>query len=524
MKSYSVKIKKNFILILAAVISLMPFLIACSVSDNNNAKENGSFLSDSNAENTGENAFAGDANTIDATDINKPVKILPDLPGMDFEGYEFTFLSKIEGNADWTDWEPRDIFAGEESGDLINDAVYKRNRTLEEKYNFKIKEIQSRNYNDFNSMVKKAVKAGDPVYDVVSPRFKDSFEIFAQGGYLVDLFTVKYIDFSKPWWNQNAPKELSIAHKLYATFSDLSILDEDATEAMIFNKQLIADLGLETPYILVKESKWTLGRLLEYEKAGKKDLDGNGAMTTSDQFGLVAQLDSITSWVHGCGMSFGSKDGNDYPINNFPNNEKLYSVIDKTFELMYDDGTINLHHYEGKFPIYEYQASMFSENRGLLSWIRMRVVEALRAMETDFGIIPVPKYDETQEKYYSSINPYTASAICIPESCSDTDRAGFILEAMSAESKYTLLPAYYELNLKGKYVRDDESEEMLDIIFGNPIYDVMEIYGFGNFVRQYIDLFRKSSPSPYMSIYEKCITKIEKDIQKCIDNFDNIGK
>ena len=503
--------KKFLIFMLVISIILTPFLASCG-GDKDNGKP-----ADNNMGET-------DDNNTDAenTNVKENVKILPDLPEKNFDGYEFNVLIRIVDNPDWTEWRERDIYAEEENGDPVNDAVYRRNRAVEEKYNFVVKEIPA--INNFDTVLSKAVKSGDDTYDIVCSGYKDSLATHAQNGLFIDLFTVDFIDFSKPWWDQNAPQQLSICGKLYATFSDMLVLHKDATEAMIFNKQVLADLGLESPYALVREGKWTMAKLLEFTKAGRKDLDGDGVMTTDDQFGLVAQLDSITSWVHGCGMAFGSTDADGYPVDNFPDNQKLYSIIEKTFELMYDDGAIDLHHYENKFPIYDYQRQMFSENRGLVSWIRMRIVETLRAMEADFGILPLPKYDELQEKYYSYINPYTANSICIPKTCSDPDRAGFILEALSAESRYTVQPAFYDVNLKGKYSRDNDSEEMLDIIFSNEntIFDVMEIYGYGNFVREYIDLFRKKAPSDYVSLYEKRSGQIVKDIQKCIDNFTSI--
>ena len=507
--------KKFLSFILVISIILTPVLISCGGNKDNNdtvVKDNDT----PNAANEDSPAEEESANAVEK------VKILPDLPEMNFDGYEFDVLIRIVDNPDWTEWRQRDIYAEEETGDPFNDAVYRRNRAVEEKYNFVVKEIPA--INNFDSILTKAVKAGDDKYDVVCPEFKNSFATHAQNGMFINLFGVNYIDFSKPWWDQNAPKQLSMCGKLYATFSDMLVLHKDATEAMIFNKKLLADLGLEVPYTLVRDGKWTMDKVLEFTKAGRKDLDGDGVITTVDQFGLVAQLDSITSWVHGCGMTFGAKDADDYPIDNFPDNEKLYSIIDKTFELMYDDGTIDLHHYEGKFPIYDYQREMFSQNRGLVSWIRMKIVETLRSMEADIGILPLPKYDEKQEKYYAYINPYTANSIAIPKSCPDPDRAGFILEALSAESRYTVQPAFYDINLKGKFSRDNESEEMLDIIFSNEntIFDIMEIYGFGNFVREYIDLFRKKDPSEYMSLYEKRSQKIEKEINKCIDNFTKI--
>ena len=61
------------------------------------------------------------------------------------------------------------------------------------------------------------------------------------------------------------------------------------------------------------------------------------------------------------------------------------------------------------------------------------------------------------------------------------DEVGLVLEALAAESHYTLIPEYIELSLKTKHARDQESGEMLDIIINNRIFDPMTIYNFGGY-------------------------------------------
>jgi ABC-type glycerol-3-phosphate transport system substrate-binding protein len=431
-------------------------------------------------------------------------------------------MTRVIDNPDWIDWWPRDILADEANGETINDAVYARNLAIEEKYNFKIKEYQNFNYQtEFD--VKKLVQSGDDSYDVYVLPTRTSGNL-ARNGYMTDLKTVDYIDLSKPWWNQDAVKGLSMGNRLFFMHGDLMIMDNDATEAMIFNKKLIADLGLEVPYTLVKNGTWTLDKLNEYMRAGWKDLSGNGLpLGTDDQFGLCIQLDSICALMRGAGVTMGTKDQNDYIVDSFQS-ERMYAALDRIYDLINSDYSINLHNYEGKMPegVYTYQTNMFSNNQALTSWIRLRVVETLRGMETDFGIIPMPKLDEAQEKYYSSINVHTSTAISIPVSCSDISRAGFVLEALSAESKYTLQPAYYEIALRGKYTRDDESQEMLDIIFANMVYDVFEQYPVGGLGDLFYERNMKTnSKDNYVSRYEKIKGAIEKDIQKLIDNFES---
>jgi hypothetical protein len=111
--------------------------------------------------------------------------------------------------------------------------------------------------------------------------------------------------------------------------------------------------------------------------------------------------------------------------------------------------------------------NLFMEDHALFTTWTMYGATRLRAMNTDFGILPPPKYDSMQEKFWSvSPNPHT---LMVPIATKDELRTGIILEALAyysspAYSDTTVVPAYFELAVKGKTTRDEESLEMLDII------------------------------------------------------------
>ena len=446
-------------------------------------------------------------------------RLYPDLPDNDFEGYEFTFVTRTINNPDWADWNHRDIYAEEQTGDLINDAVYIRNRTIEAKYNFVISEAVR---NNVVGDVRKAVTAGDNAYDIAMIHLNSELPTLSQGGYLHNIMTVPYVDVTQPWWNQGFIRDLSVGRKLYAMQSDLTVLDNDATSAMIFNKKLIQDFGLEDPYEIVKNGKWTLGKLSEMMRDVSQDLNGDGVMyIQDDRFGLITQADSSLSFLYGTGERTVSKDANDYPVPVFAN-ERAVAVMELLTDLISDEhNVVRLHQHMGKLPIYEEQARMFEEDRALFSWIRMRVVEKLRNMETDFGILPIPKYEESQERYWTQMNSHTSAAVSVPRSNDNLERTGIILEALTAESRYTLQPAYYDMNLYGKFTRDEESREMLDIIFKTIMYDIGEVFNFGNFANTIIH-YPADKKYNYASTYESMEGKILTDIEKMIEKYESI--
>jgi len=502
---------KKFIAVILLAALIISLLASCS-SGNDSGEINNNDASNAENENQADNQNQDDAE-------QAAEKLYPNLEAKDFGGYEFTFLNRAwPTTVDWEEWDHRDLFAEEVNGDIINDAVYNRNTKIEEKYNITITEV---GVNDFAGNIRKTVNAGDDIYDVGCPHLMEVAAL-AQAGLLLDIFQIPHLDFDKPWWNSNCPRDLSIINKLFVMQGDLLILDNDAMEAMIFNKALLRDAGLDDPYAIVKNGEWTFEKLYDMSRGVSKDLNGDGKMyIQDDRFGCILQADTDISFIVSGGDKICGKDENDYPIITY-GSERSYRIADAIMKLMLDEeNVVNLHRYVGKFGVYDEQVKMFSEDRALFSWIRMRIVERLRAMETDFGILPLPKLDKAQEKYITHMNPHTGAGISIPKTASDLDRTGMILEDLSAESRYTLQPAYYELNLQGKFMRDEESREMLDIILSNTAYDIGYIYDFGNFAMTIV-YFGRDKKTTHASQFEKSESKMLSAIDKTIATYENI--
>jgi len=134
-------------------------------------------------------------------------------------------------------------------------------------------------------------------------------------------------------------------------------------------------------------------------------------------------------------------------------------------------------------------------------------------MSTDFGIAPVPKYDESQENY-SNVVWQVGSFLCVPKTTNDVERTGAIIEAMAAKSREILRPAYYEVALSYKYLRDKESIEMLDIIIDNRTYELEKAFNWG--VSSSVDnIVLRSAPaaSTFKSMQKMMSKTIEKTVK-----------
>ena len=464
---------------------------------------------------------AGNAAQNDSAEVNDDTttaKILPDVPDtMDYERYEFTFLGNSTGYNSY--WYSKDLYTEEATGDAINDAVYNRNLAIEEKYNIKINAVLSAGqYND----AQKDIAAGTNTYDAFSVALQGPTARLAQEGMLLDLKEIPYIDLEKPWWDQKANAQLSINNKLMFTINDLLIIDKDALFIFLFNKDVIEELSLENPYELVRDGKWTIDKMWDMAKDVSRDIDGDGVMGETDAYRMLTAAHTIHGNVVGSGHFVITKDSKDLPVINIqdPMIEKSYEkwitmINDRANTWVAQDWDKN------HADIWMYQLEVLSEKRGLWLYAGMDRVTTLRTFDFNFGILPNPKFDEAQTEYYNHVHAWCTTAISVPITTIDQERTGMILEALTAESYYTLRPAYYELSLKTKFMRDDESGEMLDLIFSTRCYDLGHVYNWGGVFDMFSNMPQQKKTN-LVSEYEKILPKMEADMQKAIDNFLDI--
>ena len=511
-----IKIYRILSLILAFVF-ILGMLVSCGEKNSGNT-------GDKNAEGNAENPAAENE-----TESEKEVKLLPDLPAdATYPGYTFTFLAHKEGTSGW-DWvgaEPRELVAEMDDGkevqnsEPINDAVYQRNSVIKDRYGIEIRMVTD---NNEPSVLKKSVNAGDDTFSAVLI-FNNNVPGVVTSNLLIEVSQLPYIDLQKPWWDPGV-NAMSVANKQFLLAGDLLILDNEATNSIIFNKDLMANLGIDLPYNMAKEGKWTFDAMLEMTKGVEADINGDGKMFyKDDRFSFITFNDTLQAMLIAGGGVLASKDADDIPYMSFAE-PKSIAILEKAMDLMYKNsnpGVFNVQSVgagNGNVTWMEAYFDTFREDRALFMWIRMRVVEAFRGMDSNFGILPMPKYDEAQANYRSLVNPYTGVMLGVPKTTGDPERTSIILEALSAESKYTLQPAYYDIVLNRKFTRDEESSEMLDIIFTSQVYDIGGVYSFGGVFSDFCSLASKEDRN-VMSYYEKKIGNMEKAIKKVVDQFE----
>ncbi|MCL2517775.1 MAG: hypothetical protein FWF15_04350 [Oscillospiraceae bacterium] len=440
-------------------------------------------------------------------------KLLPDLPDVSFNNTDFVFLL--------TSWWPSTsnliafpyVVSETLNGEIVNDAVYMRNTLISEKYGVNIKEIDLTGQDSGGGgigyqRISKGYMAGDHEYDA---GFIGTYDVctLARDGYLHDLLELPHIDLDKPWWDARVKRDLLIGNKMYFTNGDINIQNNECTYAILFNKRLINDYKLEIPYELVLNNKWTIDKFLSMAKGVSQDLNGDGKWDENDQYGILVWQDSVYGMIVAAGEKIATVIDGKIELTLY--NENTVSTLTKYMDFLKDETySLNIR------TLNSGEVNMFANNQALFHTRYISTIKLLRDMETDFGILPYPKLYETQSSYYSNIHGYGDSFVCIPKTAANPEMSAIILEALAAESMYNITPAYYDVTLTGKFFRDDESREMLDIIFSTRGYDVGLFYQVGGYTSTLLEMLN-SLRNDFTSVYQK-------DEAKALQQIDTINQ
>ena len=435
----------------------------------------------------------------------------PGLPAADFGGEKFIFAMR------GADGDYNDITADTTDGDPLNDAVYYRNEYIEMTYNIDIDIMWcgegggSPTGSEMYRMVSQMVMSGDSNMDVIltTPYCQSGL---ALNNYLLDLTTLEHINLSQPWWDQNVNSMLSFYDRIYFSVGDITTIDNRSTAVLFFNKDLAEQFDIDSPYDAVRNGTWTIDKMISHCKQVAGDINGDGTMDGSDRWGFSFWTDAGYSLMHATGSVVGTINDkgepeycamNEHFINSF---NKIVELADKaySFNVAVDNNPQGV--------------SCFASGNSLYDWGLVYNIINMRSSEINFGIIPLPKYDEAQKTYYSNTNAYSTALISVPTTVSDPSRAGLILEAYSARGMQEITPVFYDVQVMTKSVRDEDSAEMLELIFANQMYDIGYFFRWGDTFSKVKNAFNQRSTN-IVSVLESVAKQSAKDVQAAIDAF-----
>ncbi|MCI8386973.1 MAG: hypothetical protein HFE63_00705 [Clostridiales bacterium] len=418
----------------------------------NNETSNGGGLNDS--DNTSEAESTGRDSVSDG------------LPSKNYNGATFTILDRTEYKYEFQ--------AEEETGDLLNDAVYKRNLAVEERFNVKIETFTldsewGAQATQFNNTLRSSVMSSDSAFDLVAG-YAATIPGLVSDNIFFNWNDLDYVDFSKPWWSELVSEELTINDKMYMITGDLSLALWKGMNCIFFNKKLADNYKIEDLYGIVNDGKWTFDTLSSLTKDVYQDIDGDGKQSDADFYGLVLGRSTEIDNLKEAFEINVTKKGSD----GFPEivliNERSIGAVEKLNSFIHGSNGAWMPEDDAQTKQRVKIYNAFFEGRAIFYTATLGKSEELRAMTDDFGILPYPKYDEDQKQYHStSLDEF--SLFLIPVDAKDPEMTAIITEALCAESYKKVVPIFYDTVLKTKAARDVDSAEMVDLIRDSLTFD-----------------------------------------------------
>ncbi len=429
------------------------------------------------------------------------------LPEKDFGGKDYIICNQQV--------KQYEIYSEELNGEACNDSVFHRNVEIEERFNVKIGALVNETPED---VLKEAAISGDAAFTLAGYVDYKAYVPIAAGAAL-NWNDIPYVDQEQPWHNKLANEPSTINGKLFAITSDLSISALQYTYAIFVNYKLSTDYGYppEDLYRIVFDGDWTLDTFTEIVKDVWIDTDGDSVHDGDDVHGYSMYPNCTTSdvWLAALDLPVATinNDGT-YSVDFFC--EKTVSALEKTIALHTAGEGVYL-----KAPAWRQIPVDFCNGKIMMTQMYFgETTESLKDMEDTYGILPMPKFDETQTEYLTNAwDQYTVFSV--PVTAPDTEFVGIIYEALSAETWRSVFPAYYDTALKSRYSADPEVAEIVDMIMEGRQFEFS--FQFGEDLQNLPYLFRKTLAAKSTDIasqYEKIESKLNESIRKMYGYYD----
>ncbi len=416
------------------------------------------------------------------------------------------------------DWDGGDA----KDSDVLAQAVYNRTQAVETRLStsFDVTELDG-NWDAYGQAIEQNLLAGEE-YDIVLAA--SSACIRRGNDYLFqDMSQNEYLDFDQPWWSRSAMEAISLdGKKIRYLVGDIAMNSYFWGTVSFFNKNLYEDKfgSADDLYKLAIDGNWTYDKLMELVEEGADDVDGNGTLELTDVFGFLVDNSNIFYFMdHSTDLARLTRAEDGVPVVEY-DLDRASSILEKMLKLVYQTPGS---HYDPALYKTNPDASLFTTGHSMFYFATLynASTAGFRDMQADYGILPMPKIDEQQEKYCSVVTD-SATYMTVPITCSRPDVIGGVLEALCSESHRSVLEVFYESALKMKYSRDSYSGQVIDIIRNSItksfLYEYQAITSGGNWIRTCLI----NNSAAFTSTYNAELPAVNQKLVDLVDEYNRL--
>ena len=403
----------------------------------------------------------------------------------------------------------------DEKGSVLDEAVHERNTLFEERCNLTYAKV-GKPYTEVNAAITAAAMTADNDYQFFT-NLTDQTATVATSGGLYNFLDFENIDFEKPWWDQGI-LSFQLAGNVFFMSGAHNVGDNDLTYAVIYNKAIGEDHRFPDLYAAVDNGDWTIDYFLQLAQGISTD-NGDGRWDELDTYGVGTTYIFADMLFYGANMRYIETD----PDTDMPrlaltsgNLEKTVNILDLAQRIVHEDHTTYM--WNTVSPIHPKELFKTGQLAFMADAIGA-LPEFNASMEDDYGVLPVPKYDKAQTEYYTYAHG-SGSTLSIPVSIKNAEELEKVLEAYVILSHQLVSPAYYEIILGTRAVRDVKSAEILDMLFCNRVYDMPQYYsqfGLSNLLYESM----QSNQDNFISNYEKTARRFDRTVEQLFKKLQN---
>ena len=488
--------KKNFIRIISFILALITLTLGFSACADSGAGADTTAADVNATTSTPEGDTASGDNEPLTDEWGRPYIASPTAEGTKFaDGTVITMMLRDEET--WN----REFFAEGTNGDILNDAIYKRNQRIEEDLNFTFDFIESSSKDEsYRMVIAEYQSGGDSGLDLIS-NYAAYSTVAALRDCYENLYDVDTMNISHPWWNQTYVEAATIKDQLYFIVGDLNLTGVDRSMVIYYNATLASGYQIGNLYDVVLDGQWTIDLLIQYAKDAWVDTNQSGIADLPDKVGILSSNGSASydGFLTAFGIDILAKNS-DGGLEIAWDPDKVSSAIDYNIALLSEsNGTYT----DSDEPTL---INKFTNDEALF-WLfyiypSAEVNQALRSMNSTYGLLPMPKFDLNQQNYYTTAQD-AYSTMSVMATSTHLSEVGTVFEEWNYRSYMDILPVYCEVIMKTRYLVDAESGMIFDLIRNSIKFDTGMVYGseldnIGTFTRSIV----RSGNNTFASTYK----------------------
>lgn len=404
------------------------------------------------------------------------------------------------------------------TGEILDDTVYERNRFIEEKFNCEINVTEyPSGGSGFEALTKHAaslILSGDDTYEVMYIKVAAQLDLLTGGG-LLDLGTLPELNFGEDWWDRIVVDNAEINGKLYFATGSLHLMPFESTWCIYFNENLFEKYGVDQPYDLVRDGVWTLDKLIKLCREGSS-LNGDESYEYTNGgdalYGISCHSLAVPCMLYSAGIRYAEPDGESFKY--ALGTDKFYKIADQISEFTSSSGAF----FKGSDDVQNEKGytNLFKNDRSMFVTAQIKTANSLRDMNSEFGIIPFPKADESQSEYYSYVTGNNL-VMTIPVTNQTPNETAAVIDALTYRSYEKVLPVYYENTVGQKGLRNSDSIEMLDYIRRGRGIDIADYFLWNGALSSELRGALLNSTGNVTSVIAANSQKVQAEIDKFIE-------